>query len=184
MLGLWMFGAELERLWGRNRYLQFLAVTVLTAALAQLLVTFVMGSMGTHGGRIGCLVRPAAGVRAVLSAPHVRPGGLLPMLLFHGALADAQHPGRGAVRDADDEPPGRAHSAGVCEGADHGGHLRCGGVLAGHVLPQRHCALRAPGRHAGWLADGAVLAPVRRAPPPLVHSALHQPRLRPSRTVG
>jgi hypothetical protein len=24
MLGLWMFGAELERLWGRTRYLQFI----------------------------------------------------------------------------------------------------------------------------------------------------------------
>ena len=29
MLGLWMFGAELERLWGRNRYLQLLLASVI-----------------------------------------------------------------------------------------------------------------------------------------------------------
>ena len=30
MLGLWMFGSELERLWGQKRYLQFYAASVLT----------------------------------------------------------------------------------------------------------------------------------------------------------
>jgi membrane associated rhomboid family serine protease len=50
MLGLWMFGAELERLWGRNRFIQFVAVSALTAALAQLLVTQLMG---THGYTVG-----------------------------------------------------------------------------------------------------------------------------------
>jgi membrane associated rhomboid family serine protease len=32
MLGLWMFGAELERLWGDRRYLQMLLASVLAAA--------------------------------------------------------------------------------------------------------------------------------------------------------
>ena len=60
MLGLWMFGSELEQLWGRNRYLQFIAVCVLTAAAAQLLVTHLMGAMGPtlgiSGGIYGLLL--------------------------------------------------------------------------------------------------------------------------------
>jgi membrane associated rhomboid family serine protease len=40
MLGLWMFGSELERLWGHKRYLHFLLAGVLAAAAAQLLITF------------------------------------------------------------------------------------------------------------------------------------------------
>lgn len=41
MLGLWMFGGELEQLWGRKRYLAFLAAGVLFGALTYLLVTSV-----------------------------------------------------------------------------------------------------------------------------------------------
>ena len=60
MLGLWMFGSEIERLWGRNRYLQFLLASVLTAALAQLVITFLTGSrvptVGASGGLYGLLL--------------------------------------------------------------------------------------------------------------------------------
>jgi membrane associated rhomboid family serine protease len=60
MLGLWMFGSEIERLWGERRYLQFLLASLLTAALAQLLVTFVMGSpyptVGASGALYGLLL--------------------------------------------------------------------------------------------------------------------------------
>ena len=35
MLGLWMFGSEVERVWGQRRYLQFYAASVLAAALMQ-----------------------------------------------------------------------------------------------------------------------------------------------------
>ena len=34
MLGLWMFGSEIERLWGQRRYWQFLLAGVLAAAAA------------------------------------------------------------------------------------------------------------------------------------------------------
>ena len=44
MLGLWMFGSELERLWGQKRYMQFLLAGVLAAAVAQLLITYFAGS--------------------------------------------------------------------------------------------------------------------------------------------
>ncbi|MEO8155795.1 MAG: rhomboid family intramembrane serine protease [Rhizobacter sp.] len=41
MLALWMFGGELEQLWGRKRYLVFLAAGVLFGALTYLIVTAV-----------------------------------------------------------------------------------------------------------------------------------------------
>ena len=55
MLGLWMFGAELERLWGRKRYLQFVVVSALSAALAQLLVSYLMRTPGYTIGASGVL---------------------------------------------------------------------------------------------------------------------------------
>ncbi len=55
MLGLWMFGAELERVWGQNRFIQFYFASVLSAALAQLLVTSLLGSMGPTVGASGAL---------------------------------------------------------------------------------------------------------------------------------
>lgn len=60
MFGLWMFGAELERVWGQRRFAIFFAVSVLVAALAQLLVTAWIGSnaptVGASGGLFGLLV--------------------------------------------------------------------------------------------------------------------------------
>ncbi len=60
MLGLWMFGSELEQTWGRQRFIRFYAASVLTAAAAQLLVTWLLGSMyptvGASGGLFGLLL--------------------------------------------------------------------------------------------------------------------------------
>ncbi len=60
MLGLWMFGAELERVWGTKRFIHFYAASVLAAAAAQLLVTWLMGSIyptvGASGGLFGLLL--------------------------------------------------------------------------------------------------------------------------------
>jgi membrane associated rhomboid family serine protease len=54
MLGLWMFGSELERVWGARRYWQFLLAGVLAAAAAQMLITYLTGSnvptVGASGG--------------------------------------------------------------------------------------------------------------------------------------
>jgi membrane associated rhomboid family serine protease len=55
MLGLWMFGSELERLWGRKRYGQFLLASLLAAAATQLLVTWLSGSMVPTVGASGAL---------------------------------------------------------------------------------------------------------------------------------
>jgi membrane associated rhomboid family serine protease len=60
MLGLWMFGSELERLWGSRRYLLFLLAGVLAAAAAQLLVSALMGwggpTVGASGGLFALLL--------------------------------------------------------------------------------------------------------------------------------
>lgn len=60
MLGLWMFGSELERLWGSRRYGQFLLASVLAAAAAQLLITFLTRSpvptVGASGALYGLLL--------------------------------------------------------------------------------------------------------------------------------
>jgi membrane associated rhomboid family serine protease len=60
MLGLWMFGAELERLWGPKRYLQYYFASVLAAGLSQLLLSALLGSpyptIGASGGIFGLLL--------------------------------------------------------------------------------------------------------------------------------
>ena len=55
MLGLWMFGSELERLWGAKRYAQFLLAGVLAAAVAQLIFTSITGSRVPTLGASGAL---------------------------------------------------------------------------------------------------------------------------------
>ena len=60
MFGLFMFGAELERVWGSKRLLVFYFASVLVAALTQLLVAAWSGSpnptVGASGGLFGLLV--------------------------------------------------------------------------------------------------------------------------------
>lgn len=60
MLGLWMFGADIERLWGQKRYIHFLLASVLAAAVVQLIFTAVIGSnvptVGASGGLFGLLL--------------------------------------------------------------------------------------------------------------------------------
>ena len=60
MLGLWMFGSELEQVWGQKRYLQFFAASVVAAALTQLLVNALLGNgaptIGASGGLFGLLL--------------------------------------------------------------------------------------------------------------------------------
>ena len=60
MLGLWMFGSELEQVWGQKRYVQFYTASVLAAAVTQLVVSAVLGSIaptiGASGGLFGLLL--------------------------------------------------------------------------------------------------------------------------------
>ena len=55
MLGLWMFGAELEMLWGRKRYLLFLLACILSAAAIQMVLTTFFGRGGATVGASGAV---------------------------------------------------------------------------------------------------------------------------------
>jgi membrane associated rhomboid family serine protease len=55
MLGLWMFGSELERVWGGKRYTQILLASTLSAAAVQLAFTYLMGSYAPTVGASGAL---------------------------------------------------------------------------------------------------------------------------------
>jgi membrane associated rhomboid family serine protease len=60
MLGLWMFGSDMERVWGSKRYIQFLIASVLAAAAVQLIWTAVVKSgsptVGISGAIFGLLL--------------------------------------------------------------------------------------------------------------------------------
>jgi membrane associated rhomboid family serine protease len=60
MFAVWMFGSPLERFWGPRRYLAFYLACVITAALAQLLVTSILGqrfpTVGASGAVFGLLL--------------------------------------------------------------------------------------------------------------------------------
>ncbi len=60
MLGLWMFGAQLEEVWGEKRFVQFYGASVLAAALTQLVVNYALGAtsptIGASGGIFGLLL--------------------------------------------------------------------------------------------------------------------------------
>jgi membrane associated rhomboid family serine protease len=60
MLGLWMFGSELERLWGQRRFIHMLLAGAIAAALVQLLFNAVVGSrlptVGASGALFGLLL--------------------------------------------------------------------------------------------------------------------------------
>jgi membrane associated rhomboid family serine protease len=55
MLGLWMFGGELERLWGQKRFIQFLIAGALAAAAVQIVWTMFIGSRVPTVGASGAL---------------------------------------------------------------------------------------------------------------------------------
>ena len=60
MLGLWMFGSELEHIWGQKRFLQFFTASVIAAAVTQLVVNALLHSpaptIGASGGLFGLLL--------------------------------------------------------------------------------------------------------------------------------
>jgi membrane associated rhomboid family serine protease len=61
MFALYMFGSDLERVFGQNRYLQLYFTSMVTAAVAQLVVAFVIGGdpipvIGASGAIFGLLL--------------------------------------------------------------------------------------------------------------------------------
>jgi membrane associated rhomboid family serine protease len=82
MLGLWMFGGELERLWGQQRYWHLLLASLLTAGLAQLLVTFLLGSRVPTVGASGALFGLLLAYAVVFPRRQFDLVGFLPMVLL------------------------------------------------------------------------------------------------------
>jgi membrane associated rhomboid family serine protease len=60
MFGLYMFGSDIERVWGSRRFLTYYLTCIVTAALAQLTVTWLSGevypTVGASGGVFGLLL--------------------------------------------------------------------------------------------------------------------------------
>lgn len=60
MLGLYMFGSDIESVWGQRRFIVYYMTCIVTAAIAQLIVTAVTGSVyptvGASGGVFGLLL--------------------------------------------------------------------------------------------------------------------------------
>ena len=60
MFGLYMFGSDIESVWGPRRYLTYYLVCVVSAAIAQLTVTWFTGqiypTVGASGGVFGLLL--------------------------------------------------------------------------------------------------------------------------------
>ena len=73
MLGLWMFGVELERQWGTRFFVKYYAITGIGAGLthdpglAAALPCDQRHLLLEHHRRVGRALRSAAGLRAVLS---------------------------------------------------------------------------------------------------------------------
>jgi membrane associated rhomboid family serine protease len=82
MLGLWIFGADLERLWGAKRYLQILLAGVLTAAAAQLAVTWLTGSMAPTIGASGAIYGLLLAYALMFPKRQFDLVGFLPMVLL------------------------------------------------------------------------------------------------------
>ena len=120
MLGLWMFGAELERLWGQRRFMQFYAACVLSAALVQLLVAalsgFVYPTIGASGALFGLLL--AFG----MTFPDRTIVPLLPPIPMKAKTFVALYGGLELLFGVTGTAPGIAHFA----------HL--GGMLGGYLM--------------------------------------------------
>ncbi len=126
MMGLWMFGSELERIWGPAS---------LPAVPA--------GQCADCGGV------PVADLDAGWlenNPPWGASGGLFGLLLAYGMMSPQPHDHAFVPTHSDEGQGvcGGVRRAGVVPGRD-GHHLGCG-------------ALCPPGRHAGRLADDALLA--------------------------
>jgi membrane associated rhomboid family serine protease len=123
MLGLYMFGAPLERIWGARRHLVYYSVSVLSAAIVQLGVSALAANpfptIGASGGVFGMLLAFALFFprrRVVLLFPPIP----MPAWLF-ATLYGALELGLGV--------------AGAQSGVAHFAHL--GGMLGGYLLIRR-----------------------------------------------
>jgi len=120
MLGLYMFGAPLERFWGARRQLIYYLVSVLSAAIVQIVSAFLSGSpyptVGASGGVFGLLLAFA------LFFPRTRVMLLFPPIPMPAWLFATLYGALELVLGVTGSESGVAHFA----------HL--GGMLGGYLL--------------------------------------------------
>ena len=123
MLGIWMFGVELERMWGTQFFLRYYAVTGIGAAITTIVVALLPFAIDgadlqdRHRRRVGRALRHSAGVRAVFPDRPILMALLFPIpakyfVIIIGALSYFSSPG----------------------GVAHAAHL--GGVIFGYLYLQ------------------------------------------------
>lgn len=120
MFGLWMFGSELERVWGPRRFATFYFASVLAAAVTQLIVTWLTGSpyptVGASGGIFGLLVGFA------IVFPHRRITPLFPPIPMPAPVFVALYGGIELLLGV----------SGTASGVAHFAHL--GGIAGGWLV--------------------------------------------------
>jgi membrane associated rhomboid family serine protease len=80
MLGLWMFGAELERLWGTPKFLRFYLICGVCAALTVIVAAYIFGGtdLATEGSS-GAVLGILAGYAVMFPDQTILFGFLIPM---------------------------------------------------------------------------------------------------------
>ena len=120
MFGIYMFGSDLERVWGPQRHLVFYATSVIVAALVQLVFTAVTGgfypTLGASGGLFGLLLAFA------LYFPHRRVMLIIPPIPMPAWVFATLY---GVVELV-------LGVTGTASGVAHFAHL--GGMLGGYLL--------------------------------------------------
>ena len=92
MFGVFMFGADLERLWGPRRYVSYYLTCALSAAAVQLLVTALAGAqyptVGASGAVFGLLLAFAMAFPNRMIVPLIPPIPMrAPVFVLLGGLA-------------------------------------------------------------------------------------------------
>jgi len=120
MFGVYMFGSDLERVWGSQRYLVFYTTSVITAALVQLAFAELTGAvyptLGASGGVFGLLLAFA------LYFPHRRVMLLIPPIPMPAWVFATVY---GVIELV-------LGVTGTASGVAHFAHL--GGMLGGYLL--------------------------------------------------
>lgn len=161
MLMLWMFGSELESIWGRKEFVRFYLVTGFGAGVFSLVPYFIGVAFGYHG-TISSIIGASGAVYAILLAyamtyPNrtvlvyfVLPVKVKYLMLFMGIMTFA--------------------SVGNSDGISHITHM--GGLVVGWFYLRRsgkYRGLNIPWRH--WLSKFNKIRVVDKDPP--VHKTSH-----------
>ncbi len=120
MFGVFMFGSDLERVWGPRRYLTFYMVSAVTAAIAQLVVASATGAMYPTVGASGAVFGLLIGFAMVFPRRVVMP--LFPPIPMRAPIFVALYGGLELVLGVTGTQAGVAHFA----------HL--GGMAGGYLL--------------------------------------------------